>query len=190
MKKKKYRVDTDIDIVSIAYVVNEYLGVNHSCNNLRHCGLKQLNSPFIIGVANDIAYRNIDLVRDKEIIIVRDTKGDLGSYINPTLIKSLMRIYEIEDMMRKLEKTRVVGLENLEQFYQNVTKKLQLLYEEKDLLEKMYGHQDIITLLDKGEIIRDLYEQIKRSGEIDERPKLKRKTVYSTNETSHDKIFL
>ncbi len=190
MKKKKYRVDKDNDIVSIAYFVNEYLGVKHSCTNLRHCGLKQFNIPFIIGVANDIAYSNIDLVRDREIIIVRDAKGDIGSYINPNLIKSLMKIYEIEDMMKKLEKTRIVGLENLEQFYQNVTKKLQLLYKEKILLEKMYGHQDIITLLDKGEIIRELYEQTKRSGEIDERPKIKRKTFYSTNETSHDKIFL
>ncbi len=187
MKKKEYRVDKKFDVISMQEFVYKYLETDHSCRNLRHCGLKQFNNPLVIRVANDIAYRHIDLIREREILVVSDSRGDLASYINPNLIKSIFQVKQIEEEIKELEKKHVIGLENLEEFYQNVISRLHLLNKEKDLLEKMYGHnKDIFLFLGGQEKIDQINDSVKENGEIDGLPRIKRKTFCITNETSHD----
>lgn len=157
MGSKKYRVDLEKDTISIRYFVNNYLETDHDCHNLRHCGLKSFGNPFVVGVSNDLAFRNIDFIKEKSVLVVKDCKGDLASYINPILLKRVVKLGQIEDQIQVLEKERVTSLENLETFYQNVITRFELLSKERSLLEKLNGHIfEVLQIFEKEDLIDSL----------------------------------
>ena len=79
MDNRKY--DRSKDCISIGQFVHQYLGINDenlNCSNLKHCGLKSFASPMIIGISNNYADKNPDLVKNGTLLIVLDCKQNRG----------------------------------------------------------------------------------------------------------------
>ena len=186
MKKRKYRLDCELDTITMAYFVREYLGTDHTCENLRHCGLKKFGNPLVISISNDVAFRNLDLIRKRDILVVKDSRGDLASYINPNLLKSIFQISEIDDQLKELFRKKIVGLENLNQFYESVTKRIEILKKEKEFLENMYC-LEVFRHVDDESKIDELYSEVYglESGVENGAKKLRRKAFSTTNENGH-----
>jgi len=103
---------TEISI-SIADYVNNYLGISSDCSNLWHQGLKDIGSNFVFGVSNDFANKNPERVYKGELLLVVDTKGNRGTYINPKYLQELIHKDDVEKELSTLRKTGVRDLQLL-----------------------------------------------------------------------------
>ena len=101
MKDKKY--DSVKDAISIRTFLSQYLGIESSCIKLRHCDLKGFHSPLVVGVSNEYADKNPDLVKEGFLIIVLDCKNNRGTYINPRFLKTLVASKDIRERIEELE---------------------------------------------------------------------------------------
>ena len=110
MKDKKY--DKTKDTISIKQFLFQYLNINSSCIRLRHCDLKQFESPLVVTVSNDYADKNPDLIKEGFLILVLDCKKDKATYINPKCIRTLVQARTIRQRLLELEKTKVYTFED------------------------------------------------------------------------------
>ncbi len=85
-------------------------------DTLWHHGLKEIGSPLVIGVDNEYANKNPDKVYGGELLLVIDAKGNRGTYVNPAFIRQLIESEDIELELKKLRKTGVKQLEDLEEY--------------------------------------------------------------------------
>jgi hypothetical protein len=104
MKEKKY--DKVKDAISIREFLSRYLGIESTCIKLRHCDLKEFRSPLVVGVSNDYADKNPDLVKEGFLILVLDCKNNRGTYVNPKFLKTLVASKGIRQKIEELEKIR------------------------------------------------------------------------------------
>ena len=85
-------------------------------DTLWHHGLKEIGSPLVIGVDNEYANKNPDKVYSGELLLVIDSKGNRGTYVNPAFIRQLIESEDVEHELKKLRKTGVHQLDELEEY--------------------------------------------------------------------------
>ena len=127
---------TKDDCILIDRYVNEFLGIPISgdYSNLLHCGLKDLDCEYVMGVDNNFANKNPELVHQGYLLLVIDAHNKRGTYINPFYLKK----YISKDAERELEafsKKRVQDLKKLDILYNEY----QLLVEQVKNNEKFYN---------------------------------------------------
>ena len=85
-------------------------------DTLWHHGLKEIGSPLVFGVDNEYANKNTDKVYSGELLLVIDSKGNRGTYVNPAFIRQLIESEDLEHELKKLRKTGVHQLDELEEY--------------------------------------------------------------------------
>ena len=118
------------DSISINKYVTSYLGYQMDCNNLYHCGLRELNLDYVIGVDNNFANKNPEYVKKGFLLIVIDAKGKRGTYLNPVYIfKFVNEKNDIESLYNTFHKLQEVELKKLNVYLEKY-KKAKLAYDE------------------------------------------------------------
>ncbi len=133
MDNRKY--DRSKDCISIGQFVHQYLGINDenlNCSNLKHCGLKSFASPMIIGISNNYADKNPDLVKNGTLLIVLDCKQNRGTYFNPLKLQELLEKDLVEEEIKELEK---IGTNNFEEIKDYYLKYSDAIYRQSQLQE-------------------------------------------------------
>ena len=144
--------------ITIYEFVNDYLGVNHDCENLKHIGLKSFKSPYIIGVSNDFAIKNKEYVFKNEILIVIDAYNNPAAYINPTLLKQITTMEELKYTMGILEKVRLNDLASIKILYD----KFELINKQINQLNTFYLEgNELLKILNKKSILREIKMYVK-----------------------------
>lgn len=106
------------DEIYIDDFVNKFLGIKGDYTKFRHFELKNLNCPYVIGVANSYADNNPTFVTDKKyLLIVIDRNGNRGTYINPIIAHEYFD-YDYKEAKHIL-KQRHIGFEHIEEFFEN-----------------------------------------------------------------------
>ena len=112
-------------LIPMKTFVNEYLGVQHNCKNLWHSGLKNLGSMWVFGVDNNYANLHPERVYDRDLLIVIDSRGNRGTYVNPLKLRELLNT----DFNENQADLITLGLlESRRLFHENF---MQLLHEAK-----------------------------------------------------------
>lgn len=141
--------------ITIREFVNNYLGINHDCKNLRHIGLKSFESPYIISISNDFAIKNKEFVLRNEILIVVDSYGNPAAYVNPNLLKQITTMEELKNTINILEKIRLnnlLGIKSLYDQYDLINKKiieLSLSYSDGNELFRRLNKKEILIEIKK-----------------------------------------
>jgi hypothetical protein len=132
------------DSISIGRYVNEYLEIPGDCSNLLHCGLKDLQCDYVMGIDNNFANKNPELVKKGFLLLVIDSHNNRGTYVNPFYLKNF-----------------VSNKENIEKEYKVFTKKF---ITDLKLLEEFY--QEYITILDRMKINDRFYKMLEETHKI------------------------
>ena len=154
-KRKEKRFDRVSDAITMKRFVNDYLGTSGvSCDNLRHVGLKSFENPLVIGIDNKIVDKNPEYVKTGKVLIVIDSKGDRGSYINPNLLIDLADKDDLINMKKNLEKIRIKDLRELSKLYNRISK----IYEDLSNIQK---EEQLLLEVGKSGAVKKL-KQLKR----------------------------
>ena len=119
-KKENIKIEspfTKDNCISISNYVTSYLGISGDFKDLFHCGLKELNNPYVMGVDNNFANKNPELVHNGYLLLVIDSHNNRGTYINPSYLKSLVDSEKIEKIFKSFQRQRVTDLKNLKMHY-------------------------------------------------------------------------
>ena len=159
-EKKKIQsesVFTEEDSISISRYVNDYLGIPGNCSKLYHSGLKELGCEYVMGVDNNFANKNPELVHQGYLLLVMDAKHHRGTYINPFYLLKLMNKDNVERELKAFSKKRQIELKKLSEYYkkylevkeeyENNTKFYSILKETHKVkqLRKMMKKEDVIN---------------------------------------------
>lgn len=145
---KDRQIDRYKNVISMEKFFSNFIGSSSvNCNRLRHKDLKGFRLPCVIGVSNVFAKKNIDYVKRGELILVIDCHGDLGSYINPILLKNLAFKKLFEDRLEQLEEERISNMEKCDK--EALTYELARIYRTEELLV-ILERENLISMLEKG----------------------------------------
>ena len=103
--------------ISISRYVNEYLGIPGNCSKLYHSGLKELGCSYVMGVDNNFANKNPELVHKGYLLLVIDAKNNRGTYINPFYLRKVLEKDNVEKELKTFSKKRKIELEELDRYY-------------------------------------------------------------------------
>ena len=161
-EKKQIQTESNFskeDSISIDRYVNEFLGIPGDCSNLLHCGLKDLKCNYIMGVDNNFANKNPELVHQGYLLLVIDAHNKRGTYINPHHLRRYIN-KDAEKELQIFRKKRVNDLKRLEIFYNEYQRVLEQLENAENFYNLLQETHKIKQL---GEIEkRDSYDQYKR----------------------------
>lgn len=154
-----------IKTITIQEFVVNYLGTNHDCKNLKHKGLKSFKNPYVIGIPNDFASKNPDHVIRNEILVVLDSYGNPGTYINPVLLKKMESFEECKQLLRLINKIRI-------QSFSEVTRIAyvqSLILSKRNELEKSYSDsQELLKLLEKEKVYFKIIKDVRNGKDYSE----------------------
>lgn len=149
--------------ITIREFVNEYLDNDHDCNNLRHIGLKSFDSPYVIGVSNDFACKNMEYVLRNEILIVVDSHNDPAAYINPILLKQIETMEQLKYTLTILEKIRIHSLDNIKQLYEEFDKtNKRMMLVNREYLEG----NELLRKLNKNHVLAQIKKYINETTNV------------------------
>lgn len=150
MSNNDKKFDKINDTISIDRFVSNYLGTfDVDCRKLRHVGLKSFGNPYVVGVSNDFARKNPEYVKTGKILLVLDCRGDLGSYINPELLRKLTDTESIEDTKKILQSARISNLGELSDYFA----KMSVLFKN---LETIETYQQLIFDVGKEDAVENI----------------------------------
>lgn len=152
-----------IDEISIYEFVNDYLGIKNNCYTLSHKILKSFDSPYVVGLPNEFVYKHFDSFKKREILVVRDTEGNLGTYLNPKLLKNVEEYKNLKYKIDTFRKYRIQSLENISKIYKKYNEVLKQLR----LLEKEYD-SDCVCLKQLGRkyLIKEIEEYVLETNKM------------------------
>lgn len=133
---------------------NKVTTAKTSYKTLWHQGLKDIGSPFVFGVSNEYANKNPDKVYDGELLLVIDSKGNRGTYINPKYLQALMYNDELKKRLTKLRKTGIRDLELLADYMEECAR----LQAQIDINKKI---ERILKETHKTQKFKELKKEIK-----------------------------
>lgn len=158
MSSNDKKFDKVNDTISIDKFVCNYLGAyDVDCRKLRHVGLKSFGNPYVVGVSNEFARKNPEYVKTGKILLVLDYRGDLGSYINPELLRKLTDTEAIEDTKRILQSARIYNLGELSEYFA----KMSVLFKN---LETIETYQQLISDVGKEDVVENIKKMRKYLG--------------------------
>ena len=103
--------------IPIGQFANEYLKMDGDCSNLYHSSLKEFGNKYLIGVDNNFANKNPELVYQNYLLLVIDAHHNRGTYINPYFIKQFLKNDDIEKEYNIFIKQRIKDLNQLVEYY-------------------------------------------------------------------------
>ena len=134
------RLDSPFNIedeISINDFVNKYLRIKGNFKKFRHFELKNLNCPYVIGVANELADNDPELVTDKKyLLIVIDANGNRGTYLNPVLAHEFFE-YDLSVAKKRLNKRTFNHFENFSHEYELYKNEYESYQEFFDFVKKI-----------------------------------------------------
>lgn len=145
------------DTITINDFVNNFLMIKCDASNLYHCGLKYLKCPYVVGVANDFANKNPELVKQGKLLLVTDGKKRRGTYVNPVYLRKVLGKEDVEKEFELFTRQRIQDLEKLDEFYSQYIV----------LRELVEMNQDFYNLLAKQNKLKNL-KKIKKYEEMGE----------------------
>lgn len=161
MDKRKY--DIAKDSISIEQFVHQYLGIEQvDCSGLRHVGLKSFESPLVIGVSNNYANKNPELVKTGVLLIVLDCRKNKGTYFNPLLLQELLDKENVEENLKQLQQIRIQDLQEIASFYiryQETIERYQQLENFYRILEDLNKEQNIEKVKQHQKFFDRLHQQ-------------------------------
>lgn len=107
------------DAITISKYVNNYLGISGDCSNLLHCGLKKFKSNYIMGVDNNYANKNPELVYKGYLLLVIDSNNKRGTYINPYYIDRLLEEDKTNQELKSFYKHVQIDLSKIKEYIDN-----------------------------------------------------------------------
>lgn len=116
-KKKRESMFTKEDTITIDTYVRDYLGIHADCSRLWHSGLKELGSPFVVGVDNEFANEHPERVLNGDLLLVMDGRGNRGTYINPDRIRLYLETGDIGKAISIFQKKGVRDLKLLDDYW-------------------------------------------------------------------------
>jgi hypothetical protein len=128
--------------INVKYKPNVYSLGEPKFQTLYHRGLKDLNSPLVIGVDNDEGDKNLDALYTGELLQVIDARGNLGTYLNPQHIVSLLTKEEDEEELKELDQLLEEVTEKVDQFNGRGINDLSLLM---DYYKCLYSYAEFKT---------------------------------------------
>lgn len=158
MSNNDKKFDKVNDTISIDKFVCNYLGaVDVDCRRLRHIGLKSFGNPYVVGVSNEFSRKNPEYVKTGKILLVLDSRGDLGSYINPELLRKLTDTEAIEDTKRILQSARIYNLGELSDYFARMS----VLFKNLEMIET---YQQLISDVGKEDVVENIKKMKKYLG--------------------------
>ena len=110
-------VFTEEDSISIARYVNDYLGISGDCSKLYHSGLKEIGCSYVMGIDNNFANKNPELVHQGYLLLVIDSRNHRGTYVNPYYLKKMITKNDIEKELKTFSKKKQIELTKLSEYY-------------------------------------------------------------------------
>ena len=105
------------DTITIGGFVNDYLEIPGDCSKLWHSGLKDLGSDLVMGVDNNFANKNPELVKQGYLLLVMDARNKRGTYVNPFYLERILAKEEVERELDVFSKAGVHDLEKVVEYY-------------------------------------------------------------------------
>lgn len=139
---------TKEEAISINEYVNKFLNIGSDAHKLLHSGLKDLKCPYVVGVSNDFANKNPELVKQGYLLLVIDYHNNRGTYINPLFLKSLVNNYEHFKEYNWIKKQKIKDLSELKYHYGK--------------------YKELETRVDLNERFYDLIDELKKSKKVEE----------------------
>ena len=134
------------DTITINDYVNNFLNIKSDASNLMHCGLKDLKCPYVVGISNDFANKNPELVKQGFLLIVTDCRRKRGTYINPVYLRKILEKSDVEREFELFSRQRLHDLEKITSYYSEY-----LL-----LKEKVEVNQTFYNLLEEQNKVKKL----------------------------------
>ena len=150
-KNQSESVFTVEDAITIDRFVHDYLNIQGDCSKLYHSGLKELESEYVMGVDNNFANKNPELVKDGYLLLVIDAKNNRGTYINPFYLERILNKDEVEKEFSILSKKRVTDLQKLDEYY--------LKY--MDLQQQIENNQKFYKVLEEAHKVKHYKRLVK-----------------------------
>ncbi len=134
LRNCKESIFTREDAITIGKYVNDYLGIPGDCSNLLHCGLKDLQCNYVMGVDNNFANKNPELVQQGYLLLVIDSHNNRGTYVNPFYLQKIINKDEKEKELKLFSKMILKDLKKLKEYY----RKYMNLREEIEMNDRFY----------------------------------------------------
>lgn len=151
---KKNKKDREfVRTISMQEFVREYLGTEHDCENLKHIGLKSFDNPYVIGVSNNFALKNPDSVIRNEILVVIDSYGNPGTYINPKVLKNIETMEQYMITLNLLKKITIHNLNDIKRLYNEY---IRVTNEIEKLQTEYINNVDLIRTLDAKNLLKKI----------------------------------
>ena len=157
-ENKKYLTDSPFNIensISIGKFVNEYLNIQGDCKDLYHSGLKELGSNYVMGVDNNFANKNPELVKQGYLLLVIDARNKRGTYVNPFYLERILAKEEVERELDVFSKAGVHDLEKVVEYYNKYM----------ELLNRVETNQKFYNLLRQAHKTKHLNKLLEKRRE-------------------------
>ena len=150
--------------ISMEEFLSKYLKMNAGklCSTtLSHKDLKYLTvgNPLVVGIYN--RYVDIDEIKRKDYLLVYDSNGDIGSYLNPDKVRDLTKLEIVSKQYEIVKKSSVNILEDLDELYQKYCS----IREELDYLTlKCSGYEEMLTKAQKNGSVGKIKKYVNEHG--------------------------
>ena len=143
------------DTITISRFVNDYLEIPGDCSKLYHSGLKDLGSDLVMGVDNNFANKNPELVKQGYLLLVIDSRNKRGTYVNPLYLERILEKEEVENELNVFSKVGLHDLEKLTEYYNKYL----------ELLNRVETNQRFYNLLRQAHKTKHLNKLLKKRRE-------------------------
>ena len=144
------------DTITIGRFVNDYLEIPGDCSKLYHSGLKDLGSDLVMGVDNNFANKNPELVKQGYLLLVIDSRNKRGTYVNPFYLERVLNKNEVELEFNIFSKAGIHDLEKLVEYYNKYM----------ELLERVENNQRFYDLLRQAHKTKHLNKLLEKRREM------------------------